>query len=98
MWWLSVTVPRGAVVAFDLEGECPAGWRRHDNSAGRFIVGAITNPPDEDPKIGFDSRAGRYSHPTEVVMAADRESGVSVPADPDNMPPYIALQFCTPGN
>ena len=48
VWWLSVTVPLGAVVAFDREDGCPSGWRRHDFSAGRFIVGVQDSPAVSD--------------------------------------------------
>lgn len=33
------TVPSGAVMAFDLTGGCPIGWRQYRSLSGRVIVG-----------------------------------------------------------
>ena len=33
-------VPIGAVMAFDLSDECPAGWSRFDEAMGRFVLGS----------------------------------------------------------
>jgi hypothetical protein len=37
--WLHL-VPKGAVTAFDISEDCPAGWTRFEDAAGRFILGA----------------------------------------------------------
>ena len=109
--WMSVTVPSGAVIAFDLEEGCPDGWRLHDNSAGRAIVGVSTQPPRGERRIDFRDREGSHEHvisdPT--PLHADELGTLLRPAPTsprgmpllrrdtiDNMPPFIGLWFCTP--
>ena len=92
--------PEGAVVAFEQE-ECPQGWREHDDSAGRFIIGVELNPPDDEPVLHLGMRDGAPR--TESLLdglgfvSLDGGGSYSVYTDrPESLPPYIALRFCTP--
>lgn len=42
------TVPKGAVIAFN-DDQCPKGWKKFKNAAGRVIVG-----------VGKSTRSGKY--------------------------------------
>ena len=96
--YLSMTVPQGAVVAFDRDGECPAGWRPYGLAAGSFIRGVDRNPNREPPATFGGEGGGQNLEGTQTTLVQG-ESGV--PAfvytnEPDRLPPYITLQFCTP--
>ena len=104
LWWW-VPVPNDAVVAFDREKGCPDGWRPHAESAGLFIVGVQNSPREGDPAIPFRRGAGSYKQPSEsqklaalADVANTDDVHVLQPGEMDNMPPYIALWFCTPGD
>ena len=98
--WGAVTVPRGAVVAFDLEGACPDGWRPHELSAGRFIRGVDSNP-ERNPATLFRGEGGGRNLDGVQYKFLTADSGITAfvyAKEPDRLPPYITLQFCTPGN
>ena len=99
VWWWSVTVPDGAVVAFYLEDGCPTGWRPHDLSAGRVVVGVQDSPEASDPAIAFRDRGGSYSHRgenTTLSLGAENRDLVLASDPLANMPPFVAYRFCTP--
>jgi hypothetical protein len=54
---LGASVPKGAVVAFDLSTGCPAGWSRVQDLNGRVIVGAGQGQPNLTPR-DFRDRGG----------------------------------------
>lgn len=92
--------PDGAVIAFDRE-ECPPGWRPHDASAGLFLVGVGSNPAHPDLDFPFGVRGGSPGQDSELRRFADTPSGPGLfvhTEETDNLPPYIALRFCTPGD
>ncbi|MEL7115348.1 MAG: hypothetical protein AAGP08_07105 [Pseudomonadota bacterium] len=47
-------VPSGAVMAFDVLGGCPAGWRTFKPAQGRTLIGAMTG---EGLEFGFEENA-----------------------------------------
>lgn len=51
---IPVSIPEGAVVAFDRPGRCPSGWSNFDEATSRVIVGAY-----------FDRGAAVVEAPTE---------------------------------
>ena len=99
--WMAVTVPPGAVVAFDLDGECPDGWRPHDLTAGRFIRGVDSNP-ERTPAVLFRGQGGGRSLEGDqytLLPSPPGETGITAfvfAKEPDRLPPYVTLQFCTP--
>src|SRR4051812_42829939 len=38
----SLSIPRGAVVAFSLKTGCPSGWTDYTEAMGRVVIGADT--------------------------------------------------------
>ena len=101
--WLSVTVPKGAVIAFDidLDGSCPRGWRPYTDAEGRFIRGADPSPRI-DPDVPHRSDGGSENldgerRPLPVVQTSAEDVIVMVHGqNPSILPPFLALQFCTP--
>ena len=83
----SVSVPAGAVMAFDRNNGCPSGWRDYSIAMGRVIVGA--DPPawtQADPRNRDEiDRALSARH--------FREPGgtESFKLDPDNLPSLEVL-------
>ena len=65
-------VPAGAVVAFDQEGACPAGWARYDKAASRAIIGAADLSPGQgaDGKPLTAWKAGTAGGQESVVLTA----------------------------
>jgi len=98
---MAVTVPPGAVVAFDLDGECPDGWRPHDLTAGRFVRGVDSNP-ERTPAVLFRGQGGGRSLKGDqytLLPSPPGETGITAfvyAMEPDRLPPYVTLQFCTP--
>lgn len=133
------TIPKGAVVAFDLNSGCPHGWVPYRKSAGRFIVGVgqhstrdkagkeieklrigeigghrtHTLMDDEMPLHKHDMVWGQrhdLAHEKNIkaegnsfytkgmlygyIMEQDTGSAGKSKSH-NNMPPYIALLYCT---
>ena len=61
------TFPKGAVVAFDLEGGCPEGWDIYRHASGRFIVGQGRHSLNDEygtviEKLPFGHEGGKRRH------------------------------------
>lgn len=72
------TFPAGAVVAFDQEGACPAGWARYDKAASRAIIGAA----------GDTAGTGDDGAPLTAHKHGTAGGQETVTLTADNLPPH----------
>lgn len=102
-------IPSGAVMAFDLPGDCPSGWTPFNTANERFIIGAsrtvggayqYADPPDGNEQITLES--DEIGIETVDINAPVVAAGTGTPVarqlagflPHDNMPPYVALFYC----
>ena len=74
---LTPTIPLGAVVAFDRDNGCPAGWTEHQAAAGRFIVG-----------VGRHSEYNVYGNDVTWKAVGDTGGTDQVRLEIDHMPSH----------
>ena len=84
----SVSIPEGAIMAFDRPNGCPRGWSPFDDAGGRVIVGAgpgmIPGTQDRDRKIEtkkYREHGGEENHTLSDLEVAGHEHEVVDAAD-----------------
>jgi hypothetical protein len=94
-------IPKGAIMAFDLRGQCPSGWSRWKKAAGRVIVGAGSHNGENYNHNQTGGQAKSEIKAENIKRGLITMSGLSVKVKENQTPPYvmgadtsIAIQDC----
>jgi len=84
-YYQTSALPKGVVLAFAENTECPDGWKEYEPTKGRFIMGG--DGERQSSPNGYYEIGPAFSAPDSFVVNPDK------PGSPRGVP-YIALRHC----